>query len=99
LTPSIPVKAEGSLDTRIVRRVAAATNRELRELPILYDTVDPEALDDLLAPGTAAPELSVAFTYAGTRVTVTGSGRVTVARIDPRTGVKGLDTGGDGRSD
>lgn len=62
----------------IIRAVAAATDRAATELPPLYDRVNADALDELMANGRAG-DVRVSFTYAGVEVTVTGDGDVFVS--------------------
>ncbi|SFR60522.1 hypothetical protein SAMN04487947_2744 [Halogeometricum rufum] len=62
---------------RVVNEVARRTNRDPRNLPILADCVDPDALDALVSSGP--PALSVQFRYAGLRVVVGGDGRIEMA--------------------
>ena len=55
----------------IVTRVATSTDRDVTELPPLYETVDPEALERLIRTGSAdETALSVTFNYAGQRITI-----------------------------
>lgn len=48
--------------------------------PPLYNTIDPDALEQFVASvdGRTAAAVEVRFTYAGYEVTVTGDGRVAV---------------------
>lgn len=61
----------------IVETVASATDRELTAMSPLYDTIDPEALTDLV---TSARDrtIDVSFSYEGCLVTVSSDGRVAV---------------------
>lgn len=57
----------------VVEAVGAAANTTVKQLPILYDVIDPDALDALFAPrpdGTVGFGGRVTFTYAGYRVTI-----------------------------
>jgi hypothetical protein len=63
---------------RVVNEVARRTNRRPRDLPILADCVDPDALDALVSSGPVS--LSVQFRYAGQRVVVGGDGRIELSR-------------------
>lgn len=67
----------------VVEAVAAATDRDPTDLPLLQRTVDPDALDALF-DGEAGPDRSVclSFTYAGAKVTLGDNGQVTA---HPRT--------------
>lgn len=60
---------------RVVEQVAANTGRDPDELPHLYDCVDPDALDKLIAQMV---EGHVQFSYAGQTVTVNSEGNVDV---------------------
>lgn len=68
-----------SVSVNVVQRVATTTDRETTELPPLYDTLDPEALDALVDSLTVSA--SVEFVYSGCRVTVDAAGNISV---DPR---------------
>lgn len=66
---------------RVPRKVASVLNVDSLELPPLYESVDPDALDGLFAEpdglsGTRTGALS--FAYAGCTVFVDGDGSVTV---------------------
>lgn len=60
---------------RIVDRVAEQSDGDVRELPPLYEAVDPDALTAFLR-STEGPDSAVAFTYCGYRVTVDSTGRI-----------------------
>ena len=65
----------------VVEAVAAATDVDVDELPLLYEAIDPDALDALFAPkhaGTPRVPGQVRFTLAGCEVTVTADGEVAV---------------------
>ncbi|MFC6719084.1 HalOD1 output domain-containing protein [Natrialbaceae archaeon GCM10025810] len=65
----------------VVSAVAEAANVDMLELPPLYESIDPEALNDLFtARGDTAVE-QVTFEYAGYHVSVQGNGEVTVESI------------------
>ncbi|ELY68711.1 HalOD1 output domain-containing protein [Natrinema versiforme] len=61
----------------IVEAVAAVTNREPTALSPLYDTVDPEALTDLVTAARDQP-IDVTIAYEGCHVTVSSDGSVVV---------------------
>lgn len=67
--------ATESVSIEIVQRVATATGRDESELPPLYESVNPEALDSLV-DSLSAPSVSITFTYLDFTVTVTGTGTV-----------------------
>jgi len=61
----------------IVQRIAEATDREVTQLPPLYDTVDPDALDDLLSSiDNDNSSFSIKFSYAGQQVSIEAGGSV-----------------------
>jgi hypothetical protein len=60
-----------SVTEAIVTQVAISTDRDIIELPPLYETVDPEALETLIHTSSAnEAALSVTFNYAGQRITI-----------------------------
>ncbi|MGQ4554884.1 HalOD1 output domain-containing protein [Halobellus sp. GM3] len=63
-----------TVSERVVQRVAAKTNRDPTALPPLYEAIDPDGLEDVIA-GLDAGELT--FAYAGCEVTVDSEGSVT----------------------
>lgn len=83
--------AETDPVTAVVRTVAVATNRDPAALPPLYDTLDPEALRDLVTGSCDAGEADaglheVKFSYAQATVTLSADGTVDVrVRTDGRT--------------
>jgi hypothetical protein len=66
--------------TAVIRAVAAHDGVDETELPPLYDAVDPDALDALLASTRAdgPGQASVTFEYAGHTVVVSGDGTVSL---------------------
>lgn len=60
----------------IVEAVAAATDREMTDLPPLYDTIDADALDTLVNGESSS--VAVSFQYADTEVTVGGNGSIEI---------------------
>ena len=63
----------------VVEAVAAATDRTPTELPLLQNTLDPDALNALLTGGTAS--VTISFQYAGVIVSASGDGIIKI-RID-----------------
>lgn len=66
----------------VVRTVAAYSGRPPKELPPLFEVVDPDALDLLFQPlddGTPRQGGAVAFEYAGYHVRIDFDGRVDVS--------------------
>ncbi len=69
----------------VVKRVADETGVSPMELPQLNETVDPDALDDLLESGDQSNRGAwpvVTFSYANQRVRMTADGRVTLSDSD-----------------
>jgi hypothetical protein len=62
----------------IVETIAAVTDRPVESLVPLAESVDPEAVDDLLTGGDG--ETTASFVHDGVRVTAAGDGRV---EVDP----------------
>ena len=60
----------------VVKAVAAATDRTPTGLPLLQNTLDPDALNTLLTREAAS--VTVSFQYAGTIVTVSGDGNIKI---------------------
>lgn len=56
-----------TVSTRVVREVMEATGKDQKELPILYECIDPEGLDAVIDRMSAG---EVSFNYAGCEVTV-----------------------------
>lgn len=70
-----------SLTTALVEVLAAVEDVDPRDVGRLYSAVDPEALDRLFAPVATAgtrEDGRVSFVVDGNRVTVDGTGAVTV---------------------
>jgi hypothetical protein len=65
-----------SLCTRLVTTVAAVSDREPHDVQPLYDAVDPDALETLVADDSCL--LLVSFHLEGYRVSVHGDGEIVV---------------------
>jgi hypothetical protein len=65
---------QGGLSTAVLEELARREGVEKRELPPLYDAIDPGALDRLFRGTTG----SITFEYLGYRVTVTSGGTLDV---------------------
>lgn len=63
---------EMGISTEVITSIADATDRNPADLPALYDAVDPDALDRLVA--SLDETATVEFRYAGFRVTITRRG-------------------------
>lgn len=69
--------------TTVIMTVADAMGVEPDALPPLYDTVEPDALDDIfLSAKRAARDVLVAFSFNGCEVTVESNGVITVELQD-----------------
>jgi hypothetical protein len=64
-----------SLSMTVIDAVSAVSNAEPAELPPLYESIDPDALDSLF---TAQTEGRVFFEFAGLPVTVHATGEVRI---------------------
>lgn len=76
---------ETAPSTAVVETVAFATHRELRALPLLYEVVDPKALDTMFTSPVAVQAktpITISFIFAGCSVRVQSSGEV---RVRPAT--------------
>lgn len=65
---------------RIIQRVSTETNTDPLDLPPLYETIEPDALEACIR-GMADGEVS--FTYAGTAVAVDSDGSIRVTTTPP----------------
>lgn len=78
--------------TAVVKIVSVAADVEPTDLDPLYDTFDPEALDQVIRrDGSGGPcsETTVSFTYGGHDVAVCGDGEVSVTPTSPEDGGPG----------
>ncbi|NHN40531.1 hypothetical protein G9C85_02615 [Halorubellus sp. JP-L1] len=67
-----------SVTMRVLQSVSAQTGVETLELPPLYDSVDPEALDAIVDD---LDEGVIQFQYAGQKVIVQNDGTVSISEI------------------
>lgn len=67
----------GDPSVALVQAVAAATNRETTDLPLLQQHVDPDAIDALLTADRSSV-VSISFRYADTAVTMRGDGTIEI---------------------
>lgn len=75
-TPKHEPEAAAQPSTTVVRSVAAAERVDPPNVPDpLYDSIDPDALDALVA---STEDVTIEFSYLGYAVTVDGDGTVTV---------------------
>ena len=63
--------------TAVVAAVADAENASAADLPPLYDSVDPDALDEFVA-NDGANSRKVEFEFAGYEIVVEGDGTLSV---------------------
>ena len=81
-TVQIDHDQSGQMVSAIVSGVAACTGYGVTDLPPLYDVVDPEALEQVLASPSGSRRHSndgrFVFTYAGCEVMVDGDDELTV---------------------
>lgn len=63
---------------KVVKAVAAKTGTDPLELPPLYETIDPDALDALVE-SSGERSLQLEFQFAGRHVVVDGTGGVGVS--------------------
>ena len=75
-----PTAATDSISERVVDAVADHDGVSPLDIsPPLFDAIDPDALDRLFADGRTG--VTVAFSYAGYRVTVRDGGRVELGPV------------------
>ena len=72
---------DAELPVRIVETVANRAGADAMALPPLYDAIDPDALELVLARDATEP-ITVAFTYVGYRVTVESGDEETIT-VEP----------------
>ena len=63
----------------VVDAVATTAGTDPIELPPLYDSVDPDALDTLFERQREGTDLEIAFSYTGYRVVIEDGERITVS--------------------
>lgn len=62
----------------VVEAVAHERDRDPTELPPLYHTIEPDALDGIISPNGDPHNIRLIFNYAGCEVTVIREDTVTV---------------------
>ena len=62
----------------VVETVAEAMDTDPRDLPPLYEVVDPDALDTLFKPVGGRLGLKISFEYIGHEITITDDGEVVI---------------------
>lgn len=82
------IRSRESVTDAVVRAVSSETGADRIELPPLYSTVDPDALNRLFtnrrSGTTRQPNSVIGFTYADQRVQVKSDGTITVDPSDRR---------------
>ncbi len=73
---------DSSVSTSVVEAVAAATKTMPTEIDPLYDVVDPDALDALVASLRKSGHGTVRFEFAGWIVTLTANGAIDLRVTD-----------------
>lgn len=75
-----PSRDTASVDSRIVQQVAEREERDPTELPPLYDVIDPDALNTIIAGTTPSDRkaVRVTFTYCGYVVRVNSDNEVRI---------------------
>lgn len=68
--------ADGSISTSVVSAVAAVTGEEPTAIEPLFEVVDPDALDQLVASVRGDERVSVSFLFEGCGVTIRGDGEI-----------------------
>lgn len=78
---SIDSAFDDDVSTSVVQQVAERAGVDATELPPLYDSIDPDALDAIFASTTSSTSRSgrIEFTYAGYRVTVSSDDGILLA--------------------
>lgn len=73
------------ISVAIVQEIAALEGADPTELPPLYDSVDTDALDALVRHSDAE-DLTIEFDYGDYRVSVEGTGEITVTPTEQHAG-------------
>ena len=73
------VDEDETISESVVHALAAATDTPAQSLQPLYDSVNPDALD-LIFEGDRTG--CIVFSHAGHRITVRGSGKIAVERVE-----------------
>lgn len=74
----MPPGDANSATRAVIEAVAHERERDPTELPPLYHTIEPDALDGIISPAGDPQDIQLTFNYAGCEVTVTGEDAVTV---------------------
>lgn len=68
-------RVRASVTEQVVQQVASAMNHDPLELPPLYESIDPDGLEQLV---DTMADGEVSFTYVGHQVTVSNDGTVDI---------------------
>ncbi|MBX0297645.1 HalOD1 output domain-containing protein [Haloarcula nitratireducens] len=68
-------ETSGGLSEQIVQQVATTTNSDVVELPPLYDSINPDALETTIEGMSGG---AISFRYAGHEVTVAQDGTISL---------------------
>lgn len=71
---------ESSVSTRVVKAVAEYSETDVFDLPPLYDSIDPDALERIIPSMTQG---TVSIVYADQRITIDSHGTITVEDHSP----------------
>ncbi|WP_145973545.1 MULTISPECIES: HalOD1 output domain-containing protein [unclassified Natrinema] len=69
--------SEQTIVFRTVETVSKITEKEVEELPPLYDSIDPEAVERLFRQ-SETQQLKLIFQYCGYKIRVNATGTITV---------------------
>jgi hypothetical protein len=74
-----------SISVAVVRAVADLTETHIDEMPPLAETIDPEALDNLVQPAIRDPGVSaveISFRYCDFQITISATGEMVIRHPD-----------------
>lgn len=77
-----PWEGHVPLAHRIIEGVSTLTGTRERDLPPLYDAIDIELLERLVASSRADSRTRLTFVYAGCEVSVTGDGVIDINLVE-----------------
>lgn len=82
-----------SIASSVIDAVADADDVDPLDLPPLYGSIDPDALESIFATASAArTEREVRFTYAGYRVTIDDATGDAAVRVERATDIRRINT-------
>lgn len=79
-TRSVAPGANVPVSTAVIEAISSLTGRSTLDLPPMYATIDPDALDALFADRLT--DGAVSFTYVGHRVTVHADRTIELTPLD-----------------